>query len=477
MKKIFDIFRIRREERWLALVVLVALLALNALVLCKYYDLFTPITRWYWPLFIHNFHISGFDPITYSVVSDWLAGYNVYRHPLLAFYMYVPYLINQALMQLTGINCAIFIVATIQVLCAFYSMVFIYRIFREVIEVRRADATVLTLFFFSFAYVMVAAIVPDHFIISMLFLLIALYISGRRMKSGRSFKTWQTVLYFILTAGTSLNNGLKIFLAALFVNRRRFFRLRFLLLGVILPSALIWGTARVTYAKLVWPREMAQKKAKEEKKAREAKKAEEARMAEVAKMAEEAKMAKVAADTVKKPTAVQHKTPAKAKRVRQGRPIGNGEFLRWTDITTSRVQSVVENLFGESIQLHQKHLLEDEFRQRPMIVHYSSWLNYVVEALVVLLFIVGMWCGRHSRFFWLCLSWFGLDMLLHVGMGFGLNEVYIMTAQWAFIIPLSMAYLLRATHGRTGLAVRGAIAALAAYLILYNGSLIVGYLI
>lgn len=260
MKKIFDIFRIRREERWLALVVLVALLALNALVLCKYYDLFTPITRWYWPLFIHNFHISGFDPITYSVVSDWLAGYNVYRHPLLAFYMYVPYLINQALMQLTGINCAIFIVAAIQVLCAFYSMVFIYRIFREVIEVRRADATVLTLFFFSFAYVMVAAIVPDHFIISMMLLLIALYISGRRMKSGRSFKTWQTVLYFILTAGTSLNNGLKIFLAALFVNRRRFFRLRFLLLGVILPSALIWGTARVTYAKLVWPREMAQKK-------------------------------------------------------------------------------------------------------------------------------------------------------------------------------------------------------------------------
>ena len=410
-------------------------------------------------------------------MSDWLAGYNVYRHPLLAFYMYVPYLINQALMQLTGINCAIFIVAAIQVLCAFYSMVFIYRIFREVIEVRRADATVLTLFFFSCAYVMVAAIVPDHFIISMLFLLIALYISGRRMKSGRSFKTWQTVLYFILTAGTSLNNGLKIFLAALFVNRRRFFRLRFLLLGVILPSALIWGTARVTYAKLVWPREMAQKKAKEENKAREAKKAEEARMAEVAKRTEEAKMAKVAADTVKKPTAVQHKTPAKAKRVRQGRPIGNGEFLRWTDITTSRVQSVVENLFGESIQLHQKHLLEDEFRQRPMIVHYSSWLNYVVEALVVLLFIVGMWCGRHSRFFWLCLSWFGLDMLLHVGMGFGLNEVYIMSAHWIFIIPIAVGFALLHLPKRFVAPVRYGVGLLTLYLWVYNVALIVKYLI
>lgn len=471
MKKIFDIFRIRREERWLALVVLVALLALNALVLCKYYDLFTPITRWYWPLFIRNFHISGFDPITYSVVSDWLAGYNVYRHPLLAFYMYVPYLINQTLMQLTGINCAIFIVAAIQVSCAFYSMVFIYRIFREVIEVRRADATVLTLFFFSFAYVMVSAIVPDHFIISMLLLLIALYISGRRMKSGRSFKTWQTVLYFVLTAGTSLNNGLKIFLAALFVNRRRFFRLRFLLLGVILPSALIWGTARVTYAKLVWPREMAQKKAKEEKKAREAKKAEDARKSEVAKKSE------VAADSIKKPTAVQHKTPAKAKRVRQGRPIGNGEFLRWTDITTSRVQSVVENLFGESIQLHQKHLLEDEFRQRPMIVHYSSWLNYVVEALVVLLFIIGIWCGRHSRFFWLCLSWFGLDMLLHVGMGFGLNEVYIMSAHWIFIIPIAVGFALLHLPKRFVAPVRYGVGLLTLYLWVYNVALIVKYLL
>ena len=33
MRKIFDIFRLRREERWLALAVLVAVVALNALVL------------------------------------------------------------------------------------------------------------------------------------------------------------------------------------------------------------------------------------------------------------------------------------------------------------------------------------------------------------------------------------------------------------------------------------------------------------
>ena len=128
-----SLFRVKREERTLALVMLLVLTALNALVVCKYYDVFTPLNAHYWHLFIGTFHVSGFDPITYSVVSDWTAGYNVYRHPLLAFYMYVPYLINQALIWLTGINCAVFIVSAIQTFSAFYSSLFIYRIFREVV--------------------------------------------------------------------------------------------------------------------------------------------------------------------------------------------------------------------------------------------------------------------------------------------------------------------------------------------------------
>ena len=384
MRKIFDIFKVKREERWLAIVMLLALVALNALVLCKYYDMFTPLKKWYWPLFIRNFHISGFDPITYSVVSDWTAGYNVFRHPLLAFYMYVPYLLNQGLMWLTGKNCAIFIVAAIQIFCAFYSALFLSRILREIVGTTRREATMLTLYFFSFGYVMVSAIVPDHFIMSMMLLLLALYVSGRRMKSGRELKMWQTVVYFFLTAGTSLNNGLKIFLSALFVNRRRFFRPAHLLLAVLLPAAVIWGVSRVEYAKLVWPREMAQKKANAEKKAAKERKERELRLAQArrdsiaaaSKFETEHKAMKAdgnAPDTLRntqRPAAIQ-KNPAPRRRQRQGRPISNEGFMRWTDITTSRVESVVENLFGESIQLHQKHLLEDEYRCRPMIVRYS----------------------------------------------------------------------------------------------------------
>ena len=61
--------------------------------------------------------------------------------------------------MLTGINCVQFVVGAILVFCAFYSFIFLYRIFREVIGTERFDANLLSAFYFSFAYVMVSAII------------------------------------------------------------------------------------------------------------------------------------------------------------------------------------------------------------------------------------------------------------------------------------------------------------------------------
>lgn len=113
MKSLLSIFRVRREERWLALSTVLVFLLLNAMVVYKYVGVFTRFHKYYWPVFINRFHVSGFDPITYYVVTEWDVSYNVYRHPLLAFFMYVPYLLNQALMWLTGMNCVQFIVAAL----------------------------------------------------------------------------------------------------------------------------------------------------------------------------------------------------------------------------------------------------------------------------------------------------------------------------------------------------------------------------
>ena len=42
----------------------------------------------------------------------------------------------------------------------------------------------------------------------------------------------------------------------------------------------------------------------------------------------------------------------------------------------------------------------------------------------------------------LALPWFAFDMVLHLVLGFGIIEVYIMAAHWAFVIPVAAAYLL-----------------------------------
>ena len=466
-------------------------------MVCKYYDVFTPQTRHYWHLFISKFHVSGFDPITYSVVSDWTAGYNVYRHPLLAFFMYVPYLINQALMCITGINCAIFIVSAIQTFCAFYASMFLYRIFREIVGVSRTDSSLLTIFFFGFSFVMLSAMVPDHFIISMMLLLLALYVSGKLILKQRSLTIWQSALYFFLTAGTSLNNGLKTYLAALFTNGKHFFRIKYFLLGVILPSAVIWGFARWEYRTFVWPKEMARKeiKMKKDKEARE-------KLMQQYKDTAQVKDSADVAIAVKKIV----KQKARDKYVRdhkqiwnknKGKPIAKGEFSSWTDISTSRSETMVENFFGEAIMLHQDHLLGDVLRDRPVIVKYKSPVNYVVEGIIVILFILGLIAGRKSRFLWLTMMFFLFDFALHIGLGFGINEVYIMTAHYMYALPIAIGFLVEKAGTRYQAEVekdgylsgkrhsgnwqtwglRGLLLALTLYLWISNGYLLVNYMI
>ena len=490
MKKIFDIFKIKKEERWLALGIFLALAILNGVVIARYAGTFTLITDDYYKNFIRHFCVSGFDPLTYWVLSDWNAAYNVYRHPLLAFYMYIPYLINMGLMKLTGYNCALFIAVIIQMFCGFYATLFLQRIFREVLELDKAASSILTLLFFSFGYVMVTCIVPDHFVISMLLLILALYVSGRRIKHNHPLKIWQTVVYFVLTAGTSLNNGLKIFFSALFVNRKRFFRPKYLLLAVILPAALLWGFCRWEYRTFVWPVEMARKEMKAKKAAE--KKARQEHMAQLKQIKDsltkdsiqrglkiitpEEIAQKAKNDSIQKAKQLARNEARKKRGPKQGAPIMKGEFMNWTDATSSRALSIVENLMGESIQLHQDYVLQDELRHRPMFVNYRYAFNYIVEALIIILFLAGIWAGRKSRYLWLVMSYFGLDMLLHIGLGFGLNEVYIMTGHWIYALPIAIGFLLKETrHQRYSLCLKSLLLTIGLFLLIYNGILIIGY--
>ena len=458
--KAFKLFKIKPEERIQSLVALVVIVLLNALFIYRMHGLFMQEGFGpYWKVFEHELHLSGYDPLTYLTVTDWDVIYQVYRHPLLAFMMWPLYMLNECLTWLLGVNCVQYLVALPLIVCSYYSYIFLYRIHREVIALNRWDATLLTAFYFSFAYILLSVIVPDHFTISMFLLLITLYISGVCIQKGREFRWWQSAIFFYITAGVTLSNGIKVFLSGFFVNLKDFFRPKYLLLAVLLPAALLWGTAQWEYREYVLPKE----KARAEAKARQ----EEALKEKVAAMSPQERKAFEAKQA-------RRELRLKLQREKSGQPMEDHGFLKWTDISTSRWQSLYENLFGESLQFHQDYLLEDVLVHRPVFVPYKWMVNYVVEGLILLLFAAGIWYGRTNRFLWLCLLGMAFDMFIHIILGFGINEIYIMTPHWAFVLPIAIAYLFLRVRGWW---LRGVVLLMTIWLLAYNGYLLVDFLL
>ncbi|RKW50191.1 MAG: hypothetical protein D8B57_10905, partial [Prevotella sp.] len=71
MKAIVGFLSIKREERLPVGLFFVWQLLLQAFAITKYVPLFTNPSSNYYKLFVDNYHLSGFDPLTYLVVSDW----------------------------------------------------------------------------------------------------------------------------------------------------------------------------------------------------------------------------------------------------------------------------------------------------------------------------------------------------------------------------------------------------------------------
>ncbi len=479
MSKKMNIFRIQKEERWLVLAFMLLSVFLHACCIYCFADSFMHDSIEDGGVFYSQFHVSGYDPITYAVVTHWGTTYNVFRHPLLAFFVYPLFLLNNGLMALTGVNLVQFLLAALLLACNVYSVVFLYRIFKDIVGVKRFDAILLTFFLYGFAQVMVAGIVPDHFTVSMFLLLLALYVSGRYIQEGKRLSILQTAMLFVITAGVTLSNGVKIFIDALFVNGKRFFRPVFLLSAVIVPALLMWIFANWEYRTYVLPKEKARKVAQTKKADEARQKAYEAFM-DTTTIANPEEKQQTFTRLYKKQQ--KREAAARWKKLKKGEPIkGKSIFLRWTDITTPRWESTVENLFGESIMLHQDYLLGDTLRDRPLIVQYRWWICYVVEAVIVLLALIGLWLGRRSRFLWMTVAGFAFDMVIHLVLGFGLNEVYIMASHWAFVIPITISYVLKAARSSRS----SHLLPLTSYLLLlitlflwlYNGSLLAGYLL
>lgn len=461
----FSVFKVKREEWLPSLFILAIFLFLNWLCIHKYFDKFSSVNRGFWSIFVDNFSISGFDPITYNVVSRWETNYNVYRHPLLSFEVYPLYFVNDWLMDVFNMNLVQFVVGFFLIFAVYYSYIFAYRIMREVVGLKRIDATLLSLMLFSFGYVMLSYMVPDHFAISMFLLLWTIFVCGKRLRDNRKIGIFQTIFFFLLTAGVTLSNGIKIFIYTLFVNGKRFFRWKYLAFAVFIPAISLWIFTRWEYSYFVQPKvyARAQKKLAKDK---EKKRKEFQIFKDTTSIKDSAEVIKAFRRKVRREAHAEYVynhthmpwhlhagknmfDSKRKKEIQNGNIVERfvykqfGEFNQWTDVTTSRWDTAVENLFGESIQLHQDYLLDDTLKHRPVIVKYRYAFNYIVEGMIVGLFLFGIWFGRRSRFLWMCLCGMSFDLFLHLVIGFGINEVYIMAAHWLFTIPIAMAFLFK----------------------------------
>ena len=435
---------LRKEERPVAIVALIVFAALNALLIANHWQSFTRGAHvGFWSVFYNHLNMSGYDIFSLIFISCMRLHWNTLRHPLFVALLLPLFWINHQIMPPTEFNAAVLLMGALLVAADVWGAVLMHRLLRDVVEVNRMDAVLLTALFYGFAHVMIATMVPDHFALSLPLLLLTLLISGRRLKEGKPMKLWQSALLFFLTAGMTLTNGVKVALAAWFVNGRKVFSWRSIL-SFVVPTLLLGAIYVWQQDAIVAPQEQ--------------------------------KIKRIEA-------AVAKKDPARIAKLNEHNDFvkqQNGEaltksvpLLEWSDMTTSRWQSAVDNLFGESLQLHRDYLLEDVQQTRPVFVEYRSAVNYIVEALIVLLLVAGAWIARREKFFLMVFAWFAFDMIMHMGFGFGLNEVYIMTAHWAFIIPIAAGYILRR---KNSMAARVLVTALTLWLWAYNAVIVIDYL-
>ena len=437
---IFNIFKVKKEERWLAFAMLAVFVTFNAMVIASHYHVYTMEAHGgFWSVFTKNFRMSGYDCWSWITVSGGRIHFVTSRHPLYLTFLYPLYLLNDWLIQNVGYNFAVYFMAGIIVFSAFYAVLFMYRVFREVLELRRKDARLLTLLLFSFGHVLIPTMVPDHFVISLMLLSLTLYITGKKMKKGQLLTAWQSLVLTFFTAGMATSNGVKTLLAGLFTNGKKVFTCKFISIGVVLPLLLLLGIQQSQYYLLEVP--------------------------------QQAVVRHIESETLKKnpQKVLEHKKQRDEwQRTHLGQPVGDGVITKLMDVSTPRIPTIVENFFGESIQLHQRSLLKDVSWERPIFVEYNWSLNYIIEAFVVLLFIVGIVFSYKQRFFKMLLAWFACDLTLHLILGFAVTEVYIMTSGWAFIIPISYGYLLKRLSMKWLKLMRVALIMLTIYLWIYN---------
>lgn len=410
----------KHKETLLAgLLGMVVIALLNVMMMQYHYDLFIRPKVGFWSTFWNNYEMSGFDPYTYIVVSSWRPLYVLTRHPLLSFMMWPVSELNVWLKDITGINCAIHIVAVMWTMIGTVSWLLMYRIQRRLVGLGVWHSLLLTAFFFSFSHVLMITFVCDHMALTLPCILLAIYLGGKAVREGRTMPLHQSLPLLFVATGITTTNMIKVGIADLMtqMGKRPLRSIVLHFMAYMVPLALLFGI-------YLYQTETTQK--------------------EETQSIQRTVDARIKRDSV---FADYWQKEEKAKQERQQHQLVHLSIATNTEYHIDRLPSLVENVFGEGLILHTEYALKDANRHRPVLVRYTHWWYYAVEALIVVLFATGVWYGRRERLLQMVLLMFAFDMLLHVGLNFASADVYIMTAHWAFVIPIATGYVVNRAKG------------------------------
>lgn len=415
MKSIVNFFVRHREMLLVIFLGLIMFSALNVMMLFYHYDAWTNPKVGFWSAFYNRFEISGFDPYTYITVSKWRPLYVISRHPLLAGMVWPLSELNEWIKEDYQINSAIFIVAVVWTILAVCSWTLMYRIMRKIVKVDFWQSLLLTAFFFSFSHILLVTFTPDHMSLTLPLVLLTIYLAGKAIEKGRTMPLWQSLPLLFVSTGVTTTNMVKIGLADLFTqwDKKSFGKIIINFLFYLIP---LGGIAWL----YVYQQDTTQ--------------AEETQSNNRLMQRKAAKDSTFAKELVKF---------EQNKKKRKSDQLIKLDIATNTEYHIDRVNSVVENIFGEGFILHEDYCLMDANRARPVLVRYNHWWYYAMEVCIVGLFIAGVWYGRRERLVWMTMSMFLFDMLLHVGLNFASADVYIMTAHWAFAIPIAVGFMLK----------------------------------
>jgi Family of unknown function (DUF6080) len=331
----------------------------------------------------HQVEILGFDYSTYlRQLSDLDTVTSFpFRHPFLGVVL-SPFIIIGYLINTLSVTVYHYYVCVLFSACVSLSVMLCFKIQRDILQVRLSEAIIGCFLFLSFGYMPILASVPESFSISMLILTVTLYMGGRQIVLGKSHSAVQWLTIFLLSGGTTITNAIKVALAFVIsnsFNKKQFIHLVFASLFIVLLGFSGFYLRMAQY------------------------------------------------------NAAHPEAPKTIMR-----SLNQTCYWIHTDLSAAdKIDIATARFFNEPIVFHGNLL-----RHHEIPLSYENPLSRFLVGALYGLVLLSLTLNWKSKFTWLMLSLFSVDVLIHLVIFWGTVEGHLFCGHWFFILPICLTHSL-----------------------------------